>query len=52
MAVSYSPREGGEADVEKGSYPGAAGFVLRRAGDVLTHHKSVLAVRLDPERLA
>lgn len=51
MAVSYSPKRGGEADVEEEAFTAAAGPCDRGGGDGNAYHKSVLAVRLAPERL-
>ena len=51
MAVSYSPKRGGEADVEEEAFTAAACPCDRGGGDGNAYHKSVLAVRLVPERL-
>ena len=51
MAVSYSPKRGGEADVGKEAFSAVAGPCDRGGGDGDAYHKSVLAVRLAPERL-
>ena len=42
---------GGGADVEKEAFAAAAGPWDRGGGDGAAYHKSVLAVRLAPERL-
>ena len=41
---------GGEADVEKAGFRPAAVLGIRGTGDALPYHKSVLTVRLEPER--
>lgn len=51
MAVSYSPKRGGEADVEKEAFTAAEDPCDRGSDDGAAYHKSVLAVRLAPERL-
>ena len=44
MAVSYSPKRGGEADVEEEAFTAAACPCDRGGGDGNAYHKSVLAV--------
>ena len=51
-AVGYFPEKGGGADVEKAAARCAAVTGMSGGNAVHTHHKSVLAVRLVPERLA
>lgn len=56
MAVSHRTLSkyhlgGGEADVEEKITQGTVDHILVGANDNFTYHKSVLAVRLVPERL-